>query len=484
MNGYQVQNMGNLAILGKNNNNRMSAIIRNMNESVASKTENSNMNESVADPKECVCPNCGTRFLVSEKSEDGSQVFCPTCNFQVNTQAYNNSLVDEESELVESLENTLEKYANLVESEQYEEAKLLLESEDVVAISDEEGVMLEKVKIIVHADGKKEKKKIKTKKKKLKGKRLAAAKKNAKKMAKSAGAKKKRAKAMKARRKKVKNEMMETYAVTESIMNVLGTHGISNIDRSSVTRLLRENQIRMNESVVDEEDQIIGTIENALNNRGIEVLDTDVESDEDGVLAVELLVRDTESEIYLGEVSDEIAKTCNCQVEYDDPEPDEEDESLVDLTFYVISNVQLSESTESSTDDSDLEGSENESCEKKNECSNTNDKENENCNKSKNESVMVGGITLNESLTYYAGGIDNVRCKLNPAFIRPGQLIYDADSKTVFKSLTESVHSGTDYKLTIDILNSYDSNLSGVAGADVDITADGNYFLLKSNPFE
>ena len=105
------------------------------------------------------------------------------------------------------------------------------------------------------------------------------------------------------------------------------------------------------------------------------------------------------------------------------------------------------------------------------------------CDGPKNESMaVVGGMTLNESFSTYAGGSENVRCRLNPAFIKPGQIIYDADQHTVFKALTEAVHQEDAIGLSIDVLNSDDQDLAGISGAEVSITPGGNYYLLKSNP--
>ena len=83
----------------------------------------------------------------------------------------------------------------------------------------------------------------------------------------------------------------------------------------------------------------------------------------------------------------------------------------------------------------------------------------------------------------FAGGVKNVRCKLNPAFIKPGQVIFDSDSKTVFQALTESVATKGGYGLGIEVFNSANNNLAGLnSGARVTLSTKGQYFLLRENP--
>ena len=83
----------------------------------------------------------------------------------------------------------------------------------------------------------------------------------------------------------------------------------------------------------------------------------------------------------------------------------------------------------------------------------------------------------------FAGSRSNVRCKLNPAFIKAGQVIFDSDSKTVFQAMTESVACDGGFDLGIDVCNSANSKLSKLpAGAKVTLSSKGNYYLLKENP--
>ena len=87
---------------------------------------------------------------------------------------------------------------------------------------------------------------------------------------------------------------------------------------------------------------------------------------------------------------------------------------------------------------------------------------------------------MNESV---AGGVNNIRCKIHPSFIKAGQVIYDADENTVFTALTESVDYRGNYALEVDIENSTNPKLSRLAsGSEISLSSNGRYYLLKNNP--
>ena len=54
---------------------------------------------------------------------------------------------------------------------------------------------------------------------------------------------------------------------------------------------------------------------------------------------------------------------------------------------------------------------------------------------------------------------------------------------TVFKALTESVAVDGGFKMAVEICNSKNAELAGlVPGAEVTLSSDGDYFLMRSNP--
>lgn len=446
-NNFKIPNMGsNANVMSESVSARdtMSAIVESINKVESTPV----VNESVAQKK---CAMCGATFSFDNETKDGSEpLACPVCGFAEDKPAQYSS-VETEQEIKESLEATLDEYLELIESQDFVGAKALLEAEDAVADANADGVMLEKTKIVVHADGTKEKVKVKTGRKQKMSAAQKAALKKARKAANKGSAKKKRMKAMKVRRKK----LGESYEIKQDLSAMLESRGIF-LDDDQLSRIVRQEI--MNEStndVISEEDKVLSAVENILSNKGLEVIESEVGTDED-VIAVDVVVRDTEAEIYLGEISDEIAKELNAEVDYDEPEADEDDESLVELTFYVVPVNKLKESVEDKEDKKPEEDKEEDSA--------------------KNESYQM--------FESYAGGVANVRCRINPAFIKKGQVIFDADSKVVFEAMTESIRNGADHRLTINVLNSLDEKFEGLSGAEVDIEPEGNYFLLKSNPID
>lgn len=441
---FKVPNMGSIANTGKIDN-KMSDIVHRINESVG----------------EITCPICGAKFISSDVNNDGSTPTCPVCNTPITANAYDSSSVDPEDDIVESYSEALSDYFDAIDNGDSSEAKSILESAGLSIEVGKDGLCTICEKVVstaAHFSGGKLVKKHKTKltAKQIKA-RSKAMKKNkkARKNAHKAGAMRKRKKSMK-KSMKMRESLTNSYEIYNGIKAVLESYNIP-ASKLSIMRFINESK-SVNEGLTDDMNKVVSTLETSLTNKGLHVNNSDTDTDEDGVIIVDVSVKDADTEVFLGEVADEVAEALDCEVDYDEPE-DDDDEGDVSLTFYLLPHSAIEEKkcNEEDCDDKD-DMDDKDKKDKKDEC----DK--------------------NESFSEYAGGASNVRCQLNPAFIRPGQLIYDADQHTVFKALTESVHSDKGYDLSIDVINSSDSKLSGMEGANVSITSDGRYFLLKSNP--
>lgn len=515
--GYRIPNMGSIQPVATSSNDNMAKILAKLNESVEA-------GEPAPVVTQLTCPDCGATFTYDNNTNDGTAPHCPMCDTPVGDQAYADGDVTQDPELevnesvdqeVAQLETTLQEYVSMVDAGNFTEAKALLESVEATVIAENAGedteICLEKIVVKVDADGKKTKKKVRTKKVKRTAAQKSALKK-ARKQANKPGAKKARKKAMKARARMGLNERTIKVALAESIVQHLATAGINNIAKEDLVKVMTESFHAVNEEVaVSDNDKAVTEIENVLANYGIEVLSSNNYT-ESGVLVVEFVLRDTESDVYLGEICDEVSTVLNADVDYDEPEDLDEEDAQVSVIFYVMPTSETLEEkanckkkkkvnegggkeikcpkcgsddtfptkggAKKSTDFSKYE------CE---ECGILFDPETGKVLKeSTNESVDTTKMDmLNESFNAYAGGSDNVRCRINPSFIRAGQVIFDADQNTVFEALTESVDAGKDFaSLSIDVLNSQESELAGLRGAKVELSTKGNYYLLRQNPME
>lgn len=462
-NGFKIPNLGSNAMLNEStysSQDRMARIIESMN-------CRSQINESVAQK---VCPACGSVFTFDNDTTDGSEPFCPNCGFQANSeQQFSPYTVDTEATLEESVESdeftsVLLEYYSLVDEDRLDEAKELLASEGITLVVEsvdntieilEEKVVSVGPKVVGGKVIKKHKTKLTPKQLKARAK---AMKKNAKKMSRAAhkpSAMKKRKKSMKVARKRglIKESLQESYQIRNDLRDLLESRGIF-LEDYKLNRLVRESIISESaNSAVNTHDNIVTSIENILNNKGLEVIDELVEED-DGVVVVEVSVRDIDAEIFLGEICDEIAQEVGAEVDCEDPEADDDDSTVVDLVFYIMPiRSAVSESFESRITE-----------------------------RSMNESTNLVGDATYQLFESCAGGASNVRCRLDPSFIKEGQVILDADSGVVFEALSESVALDDSYQLTIGVISTVNESFRGLTGAVVEIESDGNYYLLKDRP--
>lgn len=460
-------------------------IINRLNESHnrASANGTKPMNESAG---EATCPICGATWTPGATTEDGASQCCPVCGSALTdpTQpGVQDSAVEDEQHTEEieqaKLESTLQEYIDLINAGSMNEAKQLVESADAKVICEAcedgtPGIMLEKFVIKVDASGHKTKKKVRTKKMKRTAAQKAALRK-ARKTANKSAAKKKRKKAMKARARLGLNESIRKTQISHAIMEMLESQGVTSVSAKAVNRAINE-AYHMNEAEVQlPEEKALSALETVLGNHGLEVTDSETKVT-DGVLIASVSVKDTDAEVYLGDIADEVEESLDgYAVDYDEPD-DPDENGIVDIDFYFVPQLQVNESEDNSDDNcDDPENKDNE--DKKdptNECDDPNAKK-------VNEGLQIPTYSaLFESM---AGGVDNIRCKMNPAFIKPNQVILDAGEGTVFKALTESVAVDGGFKMAVEICNSKNSELAGlVPGAEVTLSSDGDYFLMRSNP--
>lgn len=441
------------------------------------------MNESAG---EATCPCCGATWTPSVTTEDGASQLCPVCGSTLmdpNQPGVQDSAVEDEQHTEEmeqaKLESTLQEYINLVDAGSMNEAKQLIESAEAKVICEacEDGtsdIMLEKFVIKVDSTGHKTKKKVRTKKMKRTAAQKAALRK-ARKSANKSAAKKKRKKAMKARARLGLNESIRKTQISHAIMEMLESQGVTSVSAKAVNRAINEAYHMNGAEVQLPEEKALSTLETILGNHGLEVTDSETKVT-DGVLIASVSVKDTDAEVYLGDIADEVEDSLDgYAVDYDEPD-DPDENGIVDIDFYFVPQLQVNES-EDNSDDGDKKDPENKDDGKKeptNECDDPKAKK-------MNESMKVGNYdALFESM---AGGVENIRCKMNPAFIKPNQVILDAGEGTVFKALTESVAVDGGFKMAVEICNSKNAELAGlVPGAEVTLSSDGDYFLMRSNP--
>ncbi len=366
------------------------------------------------------------------------------------------------------LEESLASYMDCINSGDAEGAKAILESAEATAIceSTEDGVevMLEKFVIKVDSTGQKTKVKVRTKKMKRTPAQKAALRK-ARKTANKGAAKKKRKKAMKARARMGLTESLRKSRTINAVQKLAESAGVS-LDTKALERAINEAYDLSEAEVISNDENVLSTLETVLNDKGIEVVNSDTEVI-DGVIVAHMTVRDTDADVYLGDIADEVAESLQgFDVDYDEPEDDPEDD-VVDIDFYFVP-VLTNESANCGTKKM-----------KKNESEDPEDDP---------EDKMIEKKNCNESVDIFesfAGGSDNVRCKIHPAFIKAGQVIYDADEHTVFSALTESVACDGGFSLAVEVQNSANAELAGLAsGAEVSLSSSGKYFLLKDNPLK
>lgn len=468
-------------------------ILNKLNESQANRQKGTQpMHEAASTTASC--PVCGVTWTPDVTMEDGAGQVCPACGSPLtdpNQAGLQDSAVENEQETDKieqaKLESTLQEYVGLLDAGQLNEAKQLLESAGASAVFESvdgaNTILLEKFVIKVDSSGHKTKKKVRTKKVKRTAAQKAALRK-ARKTANKGMAKKKRKKAMKARARMGLNESIRKTQICNAVHGLLESRGLS-INAKLVEKAISE-AYHMNEAEVElPEEKVLSTLETIFNNHGLTVTDSETEIVE-GVMVAHVSVQDNDSEVYLGDIADEVEETLEgYSVDYDEPEEDPED-GVTDIDFYFVPDIGVNECSAPGdpTVDPKKDAAKNESTDPEVDPEDPEKKpENENCNgkKGMNEGIENSPrLALFES---FAGGTDNVRCKMNPAFIKPNQLIFDAEEQTVFKALTESVATDGGYKLAIEVCNSANSKLSDLAaGAEVTLSSAGDYFLLRNNP--
>lgn len=453
--------------------NKMNAL--HESKEVPTPAEDGAMNESAG--QTATCTKCGATWTPEVTTEDGAGQICPVCGSaltdpsQAGTQ---DSVVEDEQTTDEiaqaKLESTLQEYIDLVDAGSIDEAKQLVESEEAAVICEscEDGstdIMLEKFVIKVGADGKKVKKKVRTKKMKRTAAQKAALKK-ARRTANNGAAKKKRKKAMKARARMGLNESIRKTQISNAVVQMLESQGMT-IEYKLVEKAINE-AYHMNEAEVQlPADKALSALETILNNYGLAVTESSTEVI-DGVLVAHVSVQDVDAEVYLGDIADEVEESVEgYSVDYDEPEDPDED-GIVDIDFYFVPAITVNENADPQPESEPEVGALGE------------------CDDPDKSKKLDEGIQTNDYSALFesfAGGTDNVRCKMNPAFIKPNQLIFDADEQTVFKALTESVATEDGFKLAIEVCNSKNAQLADLApGAEVTLGATGDYFLLRNNP--
>ena len=478
-NSFKIPNMNEgLDLMGEQptQDDRMLKILQNINKPI---------NEAVdTNPKTVTCPICGATWTPDVNMEDGTAQVCPMCDHVLNpASAKPEGAAEEEPTVTESvdtseeakLEESLASYMDCINSGDSEGAKAILESAEATAIceSTDHGVevMLEKFVIKVDSTGQKTKVKVRTKKMKRTPAQKAALRK-ARKAANKGAAKKKRKKAMKARARMGLTESLRKSRTINAVQKLAESAGVS-LDTKALERAINEAYDLSEAEVISNDENVLSTLETVLNDKGIEVVSSDTEVI-DGVIVAHMTVRDTDADVYLGDIADEVAESLQgFDVDYDEPEDDPEDD-VVDIDFYFVP-VLTNESTNCGT----------KKMKKKNEsedCEDCEDPEDD------PEGKMTEKKKCNESVDIFesfAGGSDNVRCKIHPAFIKAGQVIYDADEHTVFSALTESVACDGGFSLAVEVQNSANAELAGLAsGAEVSLSSSGKYFLLKDNPLK
>lgn len=483
-NGYKIPRM-NAGSLNESAEVRasISPELNILNKLNATPMHESATNESVVqNPATCTCSKCGATWTPSVAMEDGAHQICPVCGSPLTDPeqpGIGDSQVDPEQKLGSDtdelkLESVMQEYIQLVDAGSLNEAKELLTNNEAQLIceSTEEGtdILLEKFVIKVNSEGKKIKKKVRTKKVRRTPAQKQALRK-ARKLSNKGASKKKRKKAMKARARMGLNESIRKNQICEAVQSLLESAGTT-LDRKTLERAVDE-AYHMNESeVLLPEDKAISTLETVLNNKGLTLTDHDVEII-DGVLVVHATVQDTDAEIYLGDICDEVeASLEGYSLDYDEPE--EGDDNLVDIDFYFIPAL-VAESADPNCPEDPEQDPQSECTDPK--------KVNESATPAMHESITPSEVVtqLFESI---GGGTDNIRCQINPAFIKPNQVILDTDCGTIFKALSESVlNESGDYQVSIEVCNSHDSALSDlVAGSMVNLEPSGHYFLLRNNP--
>lgn len=482
-NNYKIPNLNEgLDLMSPSENAQddcMLRILQNMNKPKA-------INESVEPEakKTATCPECGATWTPEVTMEDGSKQVCPMCDHVCNPESAEDEggahVEDEPTVKVnesedhgdedkdeQDLEESFKQYMECIDKGDAAGAKAILESIEATAICEsvEDGavdIMLEKFVIKVNSEGKKTKVKVRTKKVRRTPAQKAALRK-ARKTANKGAAKKKRKKAMKARARMGLTESLRKSRTINAVQKLAESAGVT-LDSKALEKAINEAYNLSEAEVMLKDENVLSTLETILRNKGIEILDSETEI-VDGVIIAHLEVTDTDAEIYLGDVADEVAETLQgYDVDYDEPEDDEEDK-VVFIDFYFVPVLTTESCTAPTVEEEPTTPA----------------------TETPAEVVPEGTAKVTESVEdmveSFAGGMDNIRCKINPAFIKQGQVIYDADDHTVFTALTESVACDGGFSLAVEIQNSANQDLADLAsGAEINLGATGKYFLLKNNP--
>lgn len=296
-------------------------------------------------------------------------------------------------------------------------------------------------------------------------------------------------------------ESIRKNQIANKIQELALTEGVTFSNRA-LRRAINEGY-RVDEAdeemPTSEENKIKKCIKEALEDDGVKVKDIDLEKNEGVTTAHTTIQDDPKAQVYLGDTSDKVSEALDNKydVDYDEPQQNESDEQEVHVDFHFVPVIttESDESDEPTADDKiksesecddpsklheDEEDPEVDQTKKLDSISEDDDDDPKESELDKKDPEKV-----NESLLEsYAGGSSNIRAKIFPAYIKSGQVIYDADSRTVFEALSESVQCKRGYSVAVDIANSGDSRLAGLeSGSKVTLTPRGNYYLLKENPF-
>ena len=346
------------------------------------------------------------------------------------------------SKVLEACSSDDDEEADMLED--IKEAVTLVEAEanTIIAMMTEDDSICEKV----YAASKKVVggKVIRKKKVKLTAKQVAARKrtmkKNAAKMSRKSNtgaAKRKRAKSIKVARKK--GLIKESFELRDDLNQLLESKGMT-ISRSKLSEIVRN----ISESVEVEdtaevafEKELAIALDNILTNKGIDADSIVADTSEGLVELVAMIVDEEDLEIYLDEIAEELEDVVGTEIEF--VAPTEVDE-FTKLVFYAKVKV----AAELETPEIDTEPT----------------------------------VNVVES-------VEGIRCKVNPGFIREGQLIYDADEKVIFRARTSSEACDESFKLTIDVVDSkLNESFNDLLGVEVMVEPDGNYYLMKEESID
>jgi hypothetical protein len=475
----------------------VNAVIDALNESTSTVPAVDGADNGAGAPTQVTCAVCGANFK-PEVAMEGADMICPVCGSFCDPAANPGTDANiDDPDTVNGLDVAATDYANAIKNENYQLARQILQESNATAqtmtLADGSPcVMLEAFKIKVDASGKKSKVKIKSHKKRLSSKQKMALKK-ARKSAHKGGADKKRAKAMRKRKSMGLSDSFDFSMILAKNIGML-TESLGHAPSADQIKEVTDKVQAMKEALIPEDDKIMDNMLTLMRERDMTVVDSDIEPAGSGY-KVTMTVVDNDVDLYLSEYADEVEFALgNVNVAYTDPQDDPDDETLKVLTFLVIptttesckkneackneecTDPECSDPKTSNEAGKKNEAGKNEECDPRDPACNT---------KKTNESIQYTNDADNsdEAIDSIAGGTDNILCSINPAFIKPGQIVYDTQDKTVFTVLTEPVMSTNGFEVAIEVLNSENPDFVKLPkGASVTLIANSDYRLLKKSP--